>query len=103
MDLRLISMLSYHFPRDQGTNCYAQLIKSIGMRSNVICICVFVFVFEFCVHVFVLMFDFLKRHVFVILIPVFDVYYYYPAKLIYLNFQLLEVMSRYRDPQPQSG
>ena len=23
----------------------------------------------------------------------------YPAKLIYLNFQLLEVMSRYRDPQ----
>ena len=24
-----------------------------------------------------------------------------PAKLIYLNFQALEVMSRYRDPQPQ--
>ena len=25
----------------------------------------------------------------------------YPAKLIYLNFQPLEVVSRYRDPQPQ--
>ena len=25
----------------------------------------------------------------------------YPAKLIYLNFQPLEVASRYRDPQPQ--
>ena len=25
----------------------------------------------------------------------------YPAKLIYLKFQLLEVVSRYRDPQPQ--
>ena len=25
----------------------------------------------------------------------------YPAKLIYLNFQSLEVVSRYRDPQPQ--
>ena len=25
----------------------------------------------------------------------------YPAKLIYLNFQQLEVVSRYRDPQPQ--
>ena len=24
-----------------------------------------------------------------------------PAKLIYLNFQPLEVVSRYRDPQPQ--
>ena len=26
----------------------------------------------------------------------------YPAKLIYLNFQPLEVVSRYRDPQPQA-
>ena len=25
----------------------------------------------------------------------------YPAKLLYINFQLLEVVSRYRDPQPQ--
>ena len=25
----------------------------------------------------------------------------YPAKLIHLNFQPLEVVSRYRDPQPQ--
>ena len=25
----------------------------------------------------------------------------YPVKLIYLNFQPLEVVSRYRDPQPQ--
>ena len=25
----------------------------------------------------------------------------YPAKLIYLNFQPLEVVSRYRDPQTQ--
>ena len=25
----------------------------------------------------------------------------YPAKLIYLNFQPLEVVSRYRDPRPQ--
>ena len=25
----------------------------------------------------------------------------YPAKVIYLNFQPLEVVSRYRDPQPQ--
>ena len=25
----------------------------------------------------------------------------YPAELIYLNFQSLEVVSRYRDPQPQ--
>ena len=25
----------------------------------------------------------------------------YPAKLVYLNFQPLEVVSRYRDPQPQ--
>ena len=25
----------------------------------------------------------------------------YPAKLIYFNFQPLEVVSRYRDPQPQ--
>ena len=25
----------------------------------------------------------------------------YAAKLIYLNFQPLEVVSRYRDPQPQ--
>ena len=25
----------------------------------------------------------------------------YPAKLIYYNFQSLEVVSRYRDPQPQ--
>ena len=25
----------------------------------------------------------------------------YPAKLFYLNFQRLEVVSRYRDPQPQ--
>ena len=25
----------------------------------------------------------------------------YPAKFIYLNCQLLEVVSRYRDPQPQ--
>ena len=25
----------------------------------------------------------------------------YHAKLIYLNFQPLEVVSRYRDPQPQ--
>ena len=25
----------------------------------------------------------------------------YPAKLIYLNFQPIEVVSRYRDPQPQ--
>ena len=25
----------------------------------------------------------------------------YPAKLIYYNFQPLEVASRYRDPQPQ--
>ena len=25
----------------------------------------------------------------------------YPAKYIYLNFQPLEVVSRYRDPQPQ--
>ena len=25
----------------------------------------------------------------------------YPAKLIYLNFQSLEVVCRYRDPQPQ--
>ena len=25
----------------------------------------------------------------------------YSAKLIYLNFQPLEVVSRYRDPQPQ--
>ena len=25
----------------------------------------------------------------------------YPAKLIYLNFHPLEVVSRYRDPQPQ--
>ena len=25
----------------------------------------------------------------------------YPAKFIYLNFQPLEVVSRYRDPQPQ--
>ena len=24
-----------------------------------------------------------------------------PAKLVYLNFQPLEVVSRYRDPQPQ--
>ena len=27
--------------------------------------------------------------------------YPYPAKLIYLNFQPLEVVSRYRDTQPQ--
>ena len=27
--------------------------------------------------------------------------YPYPSKLIYLNFQLLVVVSRYRDPQPQ--
>ena len=27
----------------------------------------------------------------------------YPAKLIYLNFLPLEVVSRYRDPQPQVG
>ena len=27
----------------------------------------------------------------------------YPAKLIYLNFHLLEVVSRYRDPQLSSG
>ena len=27
----------------------------------------------------------------------------YPAKLIYLHFQLLEVASRYRDPQLQVG
>ena len=25
----------------------------------------------------------------------------YPAKIIYLNFQPLEVVSRYRNPQPQ--
>ena len=25
----------------------------------------------------------------------------YPAKVIYLNYQQLEVVSRYRDPQPQ--
>ena len=25
----------------------------------------------------------------------------YPAEIIYLNFQPLEVVSRYRDPQPQ--
>ena len=25
----------------------------------------------------------------------------YPTKLIYLNFKALEVVSRYRDPQPQ--
>ena len=25
----------------------------------------------------------------------------YPVKLIYLNFQPLEVVPRYRDPQPQ--
>ena len=25
----------------------------------------------------------------------------YPAKLFFLNFQQLEVVSRYRDPQPQ--
>ena len=25
----------------------------------------------------------------------------YPAKFFYLNFQPLEVVSRYRDPQPQ--
>ena len=25
----------------------------------------------------------------------------YPAKVIYLNFQPLEVVDRYRDPQPQ--
>ena len=25
----------------------------------------------------------------------------YPGKLIYLNFKSLEVVSRYRDPQPQ--
>ena len=25
----------------------------------------------------------------------------FPAKVIYLNFQPLEVVSRYRDPQPQ--
>ena len=25
----------------------------------------------------------------------------YPAKVIYLNYQLLEVVSRYRDPQHQ--
>ena len=25
----------------------------------------------------------------------------YPANLIYLNFQPLKVVSRYRDPQPQ--
>ena len=28
-------------------------------------------------------------------------YNHYPAKLIYLNFRPLEVVSRYRDPQPQ--
>ena len=28
---------------------------------------------------------------------------HYPAKLIYLNFQPLEVVSRYRDPQLQKG
>ena len=28
-------------------------------------------------------------------------HYPYPAKLIYLNFQPLEVVSRYRDPRPQ--
>ena len=27
----------------------------------------------------------------------------YPAKLIYLNFQPLEAVSRYRDPQLQVG
>ena len=27
----------------------------------------------------------------------------YPAQLIYLNFHLLEVVSRYRDPQLQVG
>ena len=27
----------------------------------------------------------------------------YPDKLIYLNFQPPEVVSRYRDPQPQMG
>ena len=26
---------------------------------------------------------------------------HYPAKIIYLNFQPLEVVDRYRDPQPQ--
>ena len=26
---------------------------------------------------------------------------FYPLKLIYFNFQPLEVVSRYRDPQPQ--
>ena len=30
-----------------------------------------------------------------------DVINPYPAELIYLNFQTLEVVSRYRDPQPQ--
>ena len=25
----------------------------------------------------------------------------YPAKVIYLNFEQLEVVTRYRDPQPQ--
>ena len=31
----------------------------------------------------------------------FDFFNPYPAKLMYLNLQPLEVMSRYRDPQPQ--
>ena len=35
-----------------------------------------------------------KKHTFDTLNP-------YPANLIYFNFQPLEVVSRYRDPQPQ--
>ena len=30
-------------------------------------------------------------------------YYPYTAKLVYLNFHTLEVVSRYRDPQPQAA
>ena len=44
----------------------------------------------------------------VILVYILEIIYiqtekisHYPAKLIYLNFQPLEVVSRYRDPQPQ--
>ena len=31
----------------------------------------------------------------------YNMYHPYPAEIIYLNFKPLQIVSRYRDPQPQ--